>query len=108
MLLIFDVMEKCNHSVLDSVFCSKLRKFTQFSDCPPSSLEQFLALIPRYTSFTYCTGNGFKLLLGRVNFITVLNHSLITLIALTTDIVSIIQRVSFGDVDSQVLLTTIK
>ena len=44
-----------------------------------------------------------------MNFITVLNHSLyvsLILIALTTDIVSIIQQASFGGVDSQALLTS--
>ena len=68
-----------------------------------------LALISRQTSFTYSIDNGFKLLLGRVNFITVLKHSLyvsLTLIVLTTNKVSIIQRASFGGVDSQALLTS--
>ena len=86
-------------------------KSTRVSDCPLSSLEQFLALILRYKSFAYSIDNGFKLLLGRVNFITVLNHSLyisLTLIAPMTDIVSIIQRASFGGVDSQALLTSIR
>ena len=86
------------------IFASNLCKCTRVSDCPLSSLEKFLAVIPRYTSFTYSNDNGFKLLLGRVNFVTVLNHSLyvsLTLIALITDIVSIIQRASSGGLDSQ-------
>ena len=91
MLLIIDVLENANQSLLGSFFCHKLCKYTHFSDCPLSSMEQFLALIPRYTSFTFCIDNGFKLLLGRVNFITVLNHSLyisLALVALITEIVS--------------------
>ena len=91
MLLIIDVLKNANQSLLGSFFCHKLCKCTRFSDCPLSSMEQFLALIPRYTSFTFCIDNGFKLLLGRVNFITVLNHSLyisLALVALITEIVS--------------------
>ena len=44
-----------------------------------------------------------------MNFVTVLNNSLhvsLTLVVLTTLIVSIIQRASFGSVDSQALLTS--
>ena len=91
------------------MFCFKLCKCIHVSDCLLSSQEQFFVLIPRYTSFTYSTDNGFKLLLRRVNFITVLDYSLyvsLTLIILTTDIASIIQRALFGSVDSQVLLTS--
>ena len=91
MLLILDVMKNANHSLLDSIPCSKLS--THVSDCSLSSLEQFLIQIPRYTLFTYSIDNGFKLLPGRVNFIIVLYHSLyVTLIAFMTDIVSIIQQ----------------
>ena len=65
-----------------------------------SFLEQFLALIPRYTLFTYFTDNGFKSLLGRANFIIILYHSLyVTLIPFMTDIASNIQQASVGDVD---------
>ena len=42
-----------------------------------------------------------------MNFITVLNHSFyvsLILIALTTDVVSIFQRASYGVLDSQALL----
>ena len=71
----------------------KLCKCTRVSNCPLLSLEQFLGLISRCTSFTYSIDNEIKLQLGRVNFITVLNHSLnvsLTLIALMTDTVSIV------------------
>ena len=76
--------KNANHSLLDSIFWSKLCKSTSVSDCPLSFLEQFLALIPRYASRTYSIehtlswthSNGFKLPLGRMNFITVLNHPL--------------------------------
>ena len=70
-----------------------------------------LSTVPLYTSFTYSIDQGFKLLLGRVSFVTVLKHSLyvsLTLTALMTDIVSIMQWVSFRCVDSQGLLTSIK
>ena len=74
-----------------------------------SFLEQFLALIPRYTLFTYFTDNGFKSLLGRANFIIILYHSLyVTLIPFMTDIASNIQQASIGDVDWQALLTSIR
>ena len=74
-----------------------------------SFLEQFLIQIPRYTLFTYSIDNDFKLLPGRVNFVIVLYHSLyVTLTALTTDIVSIIQQASFGGVESQDLLISIR
>ena len=95
MLLIFDVLENSNQSLLDRIFYSKRCKCTRVSDCPLSSLEHFLALIPQYKSFTYTVDNDFKLLIGRVNFMTVLSHSLyfsLNLIALMTDTVSIIQR----------------
>ena len=32
-------------------------------------VEQFLTLIPQYTSCTYSTNNGFKLPLGQNNFL---------------------------------------
>ena len=88
-----------NYSLWDSIFCSKLCKLTHVSDCLLLSLEQLLALIPRYISFIYCIDNGFKILLRRVNFIIALNQSLyvfLILIAFMTGIVSIIQRVSLG------------
>ena len=69
------------------------------------------ALIPRCTSLTYSVDNGFNLLLGRVIFMTVLNPYLyvsLTVIALMTDIASIIQRVYFRGVDSKALLTSIR
>ena len=99
-----------NYFLWDSIFCSKLCKSTRVPDCPLLSLEQLLALIPRYVSFIYSIDNGFKILLRRVNFITALNQSLyvfLTLIAFMTGIVSIIQRISLGGVDSQPLLTEI-
>ena len=65
MLLILMLRKNVNHSLLDSFFCSKLTKFTRVSKCPLSSLEQFLALIPRHTSCTYSIDNGFKLPLGQ-------------------------------------------
>ena len=102
--------KNANHSLLDNIFCCKLCKCTRVPDCLLSSREQFLALIPWYISSTY-TANGFKILLGRVNFMSVLSLPLyvsLTLIAVMTDIVSIIQRASFGGVDSQVLVTSIK
>ena len=68
--------KNADHSLLTCVFCSKLCKCTRVSNCSLSSLEQFLALIPLYTSFTYSIDNGFKLTLGSVNVITVLNYSL--------------------------------
>ena len=64
--------KNANHSLLDSIFCSKPSKCTQDSDCPFSFLEQFLIQIPRYTLFTYSIDNDFKLLPGRVNFVIVL------------------------------------
>ena len=101
--------KNANHSLLDSIFYSKPSKCTQDLDCPLSFLEQFLIQIPRYKLFTYSINNDFKLLPGRVNFVIVLYHSLyVTLTALTTDIVSIIQQASFGGVDSQDLLTSIR
>ena len=90
--------ENANYSLMDSVFCFRICKCTLVSDCPTSTLEQFLALIPRYTPLTYSIDNGFKLLLGRVNFVTVLNHSLyvsLTLIALMTYIYRGIHLVVF-------------
>ena len=68
--------KNADHSLLSCIFCSKLSKCTRVSNCPLSSLEQFLALIPLYTSFTYSIDNGFKIPLGNVNVITVSNHSL--------------------------------
>ena len=65
-----------DHSLLSYIFCSNFCKCTHVSHCPLSSLEQFLALIPLYASFTYSIDNGFKLSLGSVNVITVLHHSL--------------------------------
>ena len=62
-------------TILYYIFCSKLCKGTRVSDCPLSSVEQFVALF-------------------------------LTLITVTTDIAFIIQLVSFGDVDSQALLTS--
>ena len=53
--------KNANHSLLNSIFCSKLWKCTRVSDCPLLSLEQFLALILRYTSCTYSIDNGFTL-----------------------------------------------
>ena len=91
------------------IFCSKLCKDIPVSSCPLSCLEQFLPLISRYTSFTYPIDNGFKLPLDRMNFITVLNHCFhvsFDLIALTTDTVFVIQRVSFEAADSQAWLTS--
>ena len=89
----------------------KICKCTRVSNCPLSSLEQFLALILRYISFIYSVDNGFNLALGIVNFMTVLNHFLyvsLTLIALMTDMVFIIQQAYFSAVDSQALLTSIR
>ena len=63
MLLIFDVMENC----LTLQVYSYLRL---------SSFISSAVLIPRYISLTYAIDNGFKLLLARVSFMTVLNHSL--------------------------------
>ena len=60
--------KNAKHSLLDSIFCSKLCKCTGVSDCLLSSLEQSLALIILMMNL--------KLPLGRVNFMTVLNHSL--------------------------------
>ena len=101
--------KNASRSLLGSIFCSKPLKCTHVSDCPLSFSEQFLALIPRYTSFTYFTDNGFKPLLGRVNFIIILYHSLyVTLIPLMTDIASNIQQASFRGVDWQALLTSIR
>ena len=57
------------------IFCSKLCKGTLVTDCPLSSVEQFVALF-------------------------------LTLITVATDIAFIIQLVSFGNVDSQALLTS--
>ena len=54
-----------NHSLFDNIFSSKLCKRTRVSGCPLLSLEQFLALIPRYASCTYSIDNGFKLPLGQ-------------------------------------------
>ena len=68
--------KNADHSLLSCIFCSKLCKCTRVSICPLSSLEQFLALIPLYKSLTYPIDNSFKLPLGSVNDITVLNHSL--------------------------------
>ena len=68
--------KNADHSLLSCIFCSKLSKCTRVSNCPLSSLEQFLAQIPLCTSFTYSTDNGFKLPLGSVNAKTVLNQSL--------------------------------
>ena len=82
----------------------KLCKCTRFSDCPLSSLEQFLAL-------QNSADNGFKLLLVRVNFLTVLHHSLyvyLILVALMNDTVSIIHWTYFRVVDSQALLTSVR
>ena len=62
-------------TILYYIFCSKLCKGTLVTDCPLSSVEQFVALF-------------------------------LTLITVTTDIAFIIQLVSFGDVDSQALLTS--
>ena len=84
--------------ILDIVENAKLCKYNRVSDCPLSCLEQFLAPIPRYIWFTYSINNDFKLILGRVNFITSLNHYLhvsLTLIALMTNKAFIIQRTSF-------------
>ena len=88
--LFLKLWKNANHSLLDSIFYSELCKYTRVSDCPLSSLEHFFALIPRHTSFSYSINNGFKLILGRVNFVIVLNHDLyisLTLIALMTDVV---------------------
>ena len=68
--------KNADHSSLSCIFCSKLCKCTRVSNYSLSSLEQFLSLIPLYTSFIYSIDNGFKLPLGSVNVITVLNHSL--------------------------------
>ena len=57
--------KNANHSLFDSISCSKLCKFTCVSDCPRLSLEQFLVLIPQYTSCTYSINNGFKLPLSQ-------------------------------------------
>ena len=57
--------KNANHSLFDSISCSKLCKFTCVSDCPRLSLEQFLVPIPQYTSCTYSINNGFKLPLGQ-------------------------------------------
>ena len=54
-----------NHSLLNSIFCSKPCKCTRVSDYPLLSVEKFLALMPRYTSCTYSIDNGFKLPLGQ-------------------------------------------
>ena len=54
-----------NHSLLNSIFCSKPCKCTRVSDYPRLSIETFLALIPRYTSCAYSIDNGFKLPLGQ-------------------------------------------
>ena len=62
-------------TILYYIFCSKLCKGTLVTDCPLSSVEQFVALF-------------------------------LTLITVATDIAFIIQLVSFGDVDSQALLTS--
>ena len=59
-----------DYSFLSCIFWSKLCKCTHVWNCPLSSLEQFLALIPVYTSFTYSVDNGFKLPLGSVNFVS--------------------------------------
>ena len=40
-------------SLLGCIFSSKLCKYTRVSECHLSSLEQFLVIIPRHTSFTY-------------------------------------------------------
>ena len=103
--------KNANHFLLSSIFYSKLCERTYVLDCSLSSLEQFLSLIPRYKSFTYSTDNDFKLLIGRVNFVTVLSHCFyvsLTLVALMTDIVSIIRRALIGCFDSQALLTSIR
>ena len=68
--------KNADHSLLSWIFCSKLCKCSRVSNCPLSSLEQFLALIPLYISFKYSIENGFKLPLRSVNVTTVLNHSL--------------------------------
>ena len=65
-----------NYSLLSCIFCSKLHKWTCVSNCPLSSLAQFLALIPLCRSFAYSIDNGFNLPLSSVNVITVINHSL--------------------------------
>ena len=57
--------KNANHSLLDSIFCSKFWKCLRVSDSPLLSLELFLALIPRYTSCTYSIDNGVKLSLGQ-------------------------------------------
>ena len=62
-------------TILYYIFCSKLCKGTLVTDCPLSSVEQFVALF-------------------------------LTLVTVPTDIAFIIQLVSFGDVDSQALLTS--
>ena len=62
-------------TILYYIFCSKLCKGTLVTDCPLSSVEQFVALF-------------------------------LTLVTVLTDIAFIIQLVSFGDVDSQALLTS--
>ena len=62
-------------TILYYIFCSKLCKGTLVTDCPLSSVEQFVALF-------------------------------LTLITVATDIAFIIQLVSFGNVDSQALLTS--
>ena len=84
----------------------QLSKWTRALDCPLSSLEQ-IHTIPRYISFTHCVNNGYNLILGRVNFITVLNHSLyisFALKAVMNDVVFITKRAYFmGVVDSQAL-----
>ena len=68
--------KNADHSLLSSIYCSKFCKCTRVSNCPLSPLEQFLALVCLYTSFTYSIDNGFKLPLGSVKVITILNHSL--------------------------------
>ena len=94
MLLIFDVMGKIL-TILDLAASFH----TRVSNCTLSSLGQFLILLHRYTFFTYSIDGAFKLRLHRVNFVTVLNHSLyvsLILIALTTDVISTIQRLHLG------------
>ena len=68
--------KNADHFLLSCIFCSKFCKFTRVSNCSVSSLEQFLPLIPLYTSFTYSIDKTFKLPPSSVNVITVWNHSL--------------------------------
>ena len=68
-------------------------------------------LSTNYIVHTHTIDNGFILLLSTVNLITVLNHSLyvsLSLIALMTAIVSIIQWAKFGSVDSEDLFILIR